>query len=105
MTNDKTLPQHVAIIMDGNGRWAKQGGCNGSLGIAMERKQCSAFETAAKMELKCLTLFAFSTENWDRPKRGQYFDEPTYTILRKELKMRQQYTIQSIGNLNALPRK
>ncbi len=63
------LPQHVAIIMDGNGRWAKERGKDrlyGHLnGVESVR---SVTEGAAEMGIKYLTLYAFSTENWDRPK-------------------------------------
>lgn len=63
------MPQHIAIIMDGNGRWAQRrhlprtaGHAKGASGIKDLVKQC------AKMGVGCLTLFAFSTENWGRPK-------------------------------------
>ena len=63
-----TLPQHIAIIMDGNGRWAqkrhmprKVGHAKGAAGVRALVEQC------AKLGVKCLTLFAFSTENWSRP--------------------------------------
>lgn len=63
------IPQHVAIIMDGNGRWAAQKGnerCFGhEHGIESVR---SALEGAAEIGIKYLTLYAFSTENWSRPK-------------------------------------
>ncbi len=62
------LPRHVAVIMDGNGRWAKQKG----LGRVEGHKAGAAsvretVETAARLGLDCLTLFAFSSENWKRP--------------------------------------
>ena len=62
------LPQHIAIIMDGNGRWAQKrhmprtlGHAKGAAGVKALVEQC------AKLGVKCLTLFAFSTENWGRP--------------------------------------
>ena len=56
---DKTrIPQHVAIIMDGNGRWAKQRG---------EETVQNITEDAARLGIKYLTLYTFSTENWNRP--------------------------------------
>jgi undecaprenyl diphosphate synthase len=62
------VPQHVAIIMDGNGRWAQQrcmprtvGHVKGAAGVR------ALVENSAKLGIKCLTLFAFSTENWRRP--------------------------------------
>jgi len=63
------LPRHVAIIMDGNGRWARQRGLprveGHRAGIRAVRE---SVETAARLELEALTLFAFSTENWKRPR-------------------------------------
>ncbi len=63
------LPQHIAIIMDGNGRWAKQrhherifGHENGVISVREN------VEAAAELGIKYLTLYAFSTENWNRPK-------------------------------------
>jgi undecaprenyl diphosphate synthase len=63
-----TLPQHIAIIMDGNGRWAQKrfmpraaGHAKGAAGVKV------LVEHAAKLGVKYLTLFAFSTENWQRP--------------------------------------
>ncbi|HPC82713.1 MAG TPA: isoprenyl transferase [Thermoanaerobaculaceae bacterium] len=62
------MPRHVAIIMDGNGRWARQRGLprveGHRAGIKAVRE---AAETAARLELEVLTLYAFSTENWKRP--------------------------------------
>lgn len=62
------VPQHVAIIMDGNGRWAKKQGLNRIFGhqnaITSVRE---ATEAAAELGVKYLTLYTFSTENWDRP--------------------------------------
>ena len=64
----RKLPEHVAIIMDGNGRWANQRGKQRVLG---HKKGASAvrevIEEAARQEIKFLTLFTFSTENWSRP--------------------------------------
>ncbi len=67
-TQLNNIPQHVAIIMDGNGRWAKQRGLQRVFGHrnGVEAVR-SATETAAKMGVKVLTLYAFSTENWGRP--------------------------------------
>ena len=63
------LPRHVAIIMDGNGRWARQRGLprveGHRAGIRAVRE---TVEAAARLELEALTLFAFSTENWKRPR-------------------------------------
>lgn len=64
------IPQHVAIIMDGNGRWAKQRGLSRLEGHRAGTQNLRlVIETFAEYEVKYLTLFAFSTENWTRPKR------------------------------------
>jgi len=69
-TIDKTkLPKHIAIIMDGNGRWAKQRGeqrvFGHNNGVQSVRETA---EAAAELGIKYITLYAFSTENWNRPK-------------------------------------
>ena len=68
MLNLTNLPQHVAIIMDGNGRWAKQRGLprleGHRVGVENIRRVVDVF---AEYRIKYLTLFAFSTENWNRP--------------------------------------
>ncbi len=64
-----TLPRHVAIIMDGNGRWAKQRGKMRIYGHSNANHAVrSAVEVSLKAGIKFLTLFAFSSENWRRPK-------------------------------------
>jgi len=61
-------PQHIAIIMDGNGRWAKQRGQARALGHRAGVKATrNVVEACAQRGVKCLTLFAFSSENWNRP--------------------------------------
>ncbi|MBV6649851.1 MAG: isoprenyl transferase, partial [Hoeflea sp.] len=64
------VPQHVAIIMDGNGRWANARGLPRTAGhrAGVERVR-EAVRTAAEADVKYLTLFAFSSENWNRPKQ------------------------------------
>jgi undecaprenyl diphosphate synthase len=63
------LPQHIAIIMDGNGRWAKQRGKLRTFGHSHGVKSVrETAETAAELGIKYLTLYAFSTENWNRPR-------------------------------------
>lgn len=62
------IPAHVAVIMDGNGRWAKQRGQARSLGHQAGAKSVHVIaETAARLGVKFLTLYTFSTENWNRP--------------------------------------
>ena len=62
------IPAHIAIIMDGNGRWAKQRGQQRSLGHQAGAETVHIIaEEAAKLGVKYLTLYTFSTENWNRP--------------------------------------
>lgn len=68
MSEEKRIPNHVAIIMDGNGRWAKQRGKERYEGhIAGVESVRVALRRAAKWGVKYLTVYAFSTENWGRP--------------------------------------
>ena len=68
MTEIKPIPQHVAIIMDGNGRWAKQRGKERYEGhIAGVESVRAVVRAAVRNGVKWLTLYAFSTENWGRP--------------------------------------
>jgi undecaprenyl diphosphate synthase len=65
----KKLPKHIAIIMDGNGRWAKEKGEDRLFGhYSGVESVRNIVEGCAEMGIKYLTLYAFSTENWDRPK-------------------------------------
>ncbi|MWV29353.1 di-trans,poly-cis-decaprenylcistransferase [Erythrobacter sp. GH3-10] len=67
MTSDSNLPRHVAIIMDGNGRWAKKRGFPRALGHKQGGEAVRRTVEAAKtLGLECLTLYAFSSENWKR---------------------------------------
>src|SRR3982750_2821484 len=67
--NIQQLPSHVAIIMDGNGRWAKEKGEDRLFGhLHGVESVRNIVEGAAELGIKYLTLYAFSTENWDRPK-------------------------------------
>src|SRR5215216_878679 len=90
------LPAHVAIIMDGNGRWA----ANKSLPrVAGHRAGATAvrktIETAARLGLECLTLYAFSTENWKRPRLEiRALMDLLTEFLRKELKSLKENNIQ-----------
>ncbi|MEC4003174.1 isoprenyl transferase [Flavobacterium sp. SUN052] len=105
--NKDNLPKHLAIIMDGNGRWAKQKGLLRTLGHESGTKSVKVtVETCAKIGIENLTLYAFSTENWNRPK----FEVDTLmkllvSSLRKELKTLQENNIRlnSIGNLSKMP--
>jgi undecaprenyl diphosphate synthase len=63
------LPQHIAVIMDGNGRWAKKRGKSRIFGHRAGSESVKAIiDTCARLQIKAVTLYAFSTENWKRPK-------------------------------------
>ena len=107
--NTYKLPNHVAIIMDGNGRWAKQKGLARVFGhrngVKAVRK---TVEAASEIGLKVLTLYAFSTENWSRPKKE--IDALMTILIRslnKELSTFQKNDIklQTIGQTKNLPLK
>ena len=105
--NKDNLPKHLAIIMDGNGRWAKQKGLLRTLGHESGTKSVkNTVETCAKLGIENLTLYAFSTENWNRPKlEVDTLMKLLVRSLKKELKTLQKNNIQlnSIGNLSKLP--
>ncbi len=105
----KKLPKHLAIIMDGNGRWAKQKGLLRALGHENGTKSVKAtVESCAKLGIENLTLYAFSTENWNRPKlEVDTLMKLLIASLKKELETLQKNNIQlnSIGNIDLLPSK
>ena len=105
--NTDNLPKHLAIIMDGNGRWAKQQGLLRALGHKSGTKSVKVtVETCAKIGIENLTLYAFSTENWNRPKlEVDTLMKLLVSSLKKELKTLQDNNIRlnSIGNLSKLP--
>ena len=69
MENELKIPKHVAIIMDGNGRWAKKKGLPRTVGHTNGAKALQrTVEACKKFGIKTLTVYAFSTENWARPK-------------------------------------
>jgi undecaprenyl diphosphate synthase len=100
------LPRHVAIIMDGNGRWAAQRGqpriAGHRAGVEAVR---AAVDTGARLGLGALTLYAFSTENWKRPR---YEVDALMRMLRKYLRLeleeihRQNIRFQTIGRTHEL---
>lgn len=68
MAGENRIPQHVAIILDGNGRWAKSKGMPRNYGHVQGAKTVEKIcEEAYRMGIQYLTVYAFSTENWDRP--------------------------------------
>jgi undecaprenyl diphosphate synthase len=105
--NKNNLPKHLAIIMDGNGRWAKQKGLLRALGHKSGTKSVRAtVEACAKLGVENLTLYAFSTENWNRPKlEVDTLMKLLISSLKKELKTLQNNNIRlnSIGNIDLLP--
>ncbi|MEZ4853272.1 isoprenyl transferase [Flavobacterium sp.] len=107
--NKLKLPSHLAIIMDGNGRWAKQKGLLRAVGHENGTKSVRlTVENCAKLGIKNLTLYAFSTENWNRPKlEVDTLMKLLISSLKKELKTLQENKIRlnAIGNLTNLPEK
>ncbi|MEN9323825.1 MAG: hypothetical protein RL699_1605 [Bacteroidota bacterium] len=106
--NTENLPKHLAIIMDGNGRWAKQQGLMRAFGHENGTKSVRlTVETCAKLGIENLTLYAFSTENWNRPKiEVDTLMKLLINSLKNELSTLSQNNIklQSIGNLDLLPK-
>lgn len=107
--NTKNLPKHVAVIMDGNGRWAKQKGMSRVFGHRNGVKAVrQTVEIAAELGIKVLTLYAFSTENWRRPKREvDTLMGLLVNSLRDELEtlLKNNIKLQTIGQLENLPKK
>lgn len=102
------IPQHVAIIMDGNGRWAKKKGMLRSFGHQNAIKAVrSTIEGCGDLDIPYLTLYAFSSENWSRPmdEIGVLMGLLSNT-LKKELKTLQENKIclRTIGDLESLPK-
>ncbi len=101
------IPKHIAIIMDGNGRWAKERGKPRIFGHrnALQAVQDTT-ETAARIGVKHVTLYAFSTENWKRPQREiNALMELLVNTINKEIKNLQKNKIKlsAIGDLKSLP--
>jgi len=105
----KKVPKHIAIIMDGNGRWAKKRGLLRVFGHEKGAKAVrEAIEAAGESGVKYLTLYAFSTENWNRPKAEvDKLMNLLMSSLKKEFKSLNENNIKlcAIGNLNELPEK
>ncbi|MCW3086325.1 MAG: undecaprenyl diphosphate synthase [Bacteroidetes bacterium] len=105
--NLSKLPEHIAIIMDGNGRWAKQQGEQRIYGHENGVKSVrDTVEAAAELGVKYLTLYAFSTENWNRPKEEvmalmqllvHTISAETKTLNKNNIRL------QAIGDLKSLP--
>ena len=101
------LPRHVAIIMDGNGRWAKKQGLARMFGHKKGVETVHNITVAAtKLVIECLTLYTFSTENWNRPKEEvdalmtllvDTIAKETPTLMNNNVRL------QTIGDINRLP--
>jgi len=109
LLHTQKMPKHVAIIMDGNGRWAKQKGRLRVFGHENGTKSVREItETCVELNIENLTLYAFSTENWKRPKiEVQTLMRLLISSLKNEIKTLQDNDIrlQTIGNTDELPRK
>jgi len=106
--NKNNLPKHLAIIMDGNGRWAKQKGFLRAFGHENGTKAVrETVETCARLGIENLTLYAFSTENWNRPKlEVETLMKLLISSLKNELKTLTENNIRlnTIGNFEKLPK-
>lgn len=107
MTEQNRIPEHVAIIMDGNGRWAKAKGLPRTAGHAEGVETVKKITAeATRMGIKYLTLYTFSTENWNRPQpeiealMGLILDH-----LEEETFMKNDVRFRAIGGLELLPPK
>jgi undecaprenyl diphosphate synthase len=102
------LPQHLAIIMDGNGRWAKKQGFLRAIGHESGTKSVKKIiQACAELSIDYLTLYAFSTENWNRPKlEVDTLMKVLINALKKEVDTLQKNNIKlnAIGNLELLPK-
>src|SRR2546426_6657760 len=101
------LPRHVAVIMDGNGRWAQQRGLARLQGHRVGKESVrAAVETSRRLGIRYLSLYAFSTENWRRPPREV---EGLMSLLRRYLAtelgkmMKHQIRLLAVGSLRRLP--
>jgi undecaprenyl diphosphate synthase len=105
--NLSNLPKHIAIIMDGNGRWAKQQGAERIFGHENGvRSVRDAVEAAAELGINYLTLYAFSTENWNRPKEEvmALMQLLVHTISAETKTLNENnIRLQAIGDLESLP--
>ena len=105
----KMLPRHLAIIMDGNGRWAKQQGKQRIFGHEKGAKTVrEIIQEVTQLGIPYLTLYTFSTENWKRPKlEVEALMHLLSRYLKKEVEIMQQNNVRlnAIGDLESLPSK
>ncbi len=109
MNNKITVPDHIALIMDGNGRWAKEKGLNRTAGHEQGAKTVRIItEHCAKLGAKYLTLYAFSTENWARPKlEVEYLMKLLERYLKSELDiyLKNNIRFKAIGDISGFSKK
>src|SRR5574344_2198481 len=101
------IPQHVAIIMDGNGRWAKQRGEERNSGHAAGAETVKEIiEAAARVGIRYLTLYTFSSENWNRPAAEvTALMNLLFDSLKEEILLKNDICFKIIGDLSKLPDK
>ncbi|SUB76120.1 isoprenyl transferase [Peptoniphilus indolicus] len=103
------LPKHIGIIMDGNGRWAKKRGLHRTFGHREGTKRViEIVEACYKLEIKSLSLYAFSTENWKRPESeiSKLMDLLIYYIENQLEKIKKNnIKINVLGDISQLPTK
>ena len=102
--SNNTIPSHIAIIMDGNGRWAKEQGLNRTAGHEEGAKTVRKItQYCSDIGIKYLTLYAFSTENWERPKlEVEFLMKLLERYLKKELDvyLKNNIRFKAIGDLS-----
>lgn len=101
------IPRHVAIIMDGNGRWAKQRGLSRSMGHQEGVETVRRITTlASRLGVEYLTLYTFSTENWNRPAAEvSTLMSLILTALEEELFMKNNVRMRVVGDVTRLPQE
>lgn len=99
------IPRHVAIIMDGNGRWAKQRGHGRSYGHQAGAETVHIIaEEAARLGIRYLTLYTFSTENWNRPSdEVSALMELLFDSIEEETFMKNNISFRVVGDMEKLP--
>lgn len=106
---DEQIPQHIAIIMDGNGRWAQEKGMPRFLGHREGAKTVREITTTcARLGVKQLTLYAFSQENWQRPPREINFLMGLlrkFLVKERDIIMENNIQLTAIGRLHNLPKE
>lgn len=109
MAQEKKIPKHIAIIMDGNGRWAKKRGLPRTAGhLAGIRAIKRIIKACVELEVKVLSIYAFSTENWSRPKQEvNMLMDALVKFLDKEVKELMENDIRLVvsGEITNLSRK